>query len=108
MPRGRRPGPPQPPPDEEQLLDEGVAPARVRLAVRLGQARFERGLTHQQLAEAAGLNRSIIVGIESGQRDPAFSSLVKLQSFLGLGEWEDLLGPTDVGRNDPGGPPRAW
>lgn len=38
----------------------------VRLRVRLGQLRVERGLTYDTLAANAGISRSILVALETG------------------------------------------
>ena len=39
----------------------------VRLRVRLGQLREERGLTYDALAAEAGINRSNLVALETGK-----------------------------------------
>jgi DNA-binding XRE family transcriptional regulator len=39
----------------------------VRLRVRLGQLRAERGLTYDALAAQAGVNRSNLVALETGK-----------------------------------------
>lgn len=91
MPRGRTPGPPQPAPRLDELTASGVPSEAARLAQRLGRLRVKRGWTHQQLADAAQVNRSIVVGIENGVRDPAISSLRKIKLALELDSWDELL-----------------
>ena len=49
---------------------------------RLRQARKKRGMTQAQLAKGAGLTASAISQFESGDREPSFSSLVKLARAL--------------------------
>ena len=78
MPRGRRPGEPQPAPDRSALEKGGVEPELARLAEAIGTVRVQRGWTRQQLADASGTNNRIVLGIESGIRDPNFTTVVKL------------------------------
>lgn len=93
MPRGRPIGPPQPAADAQRLEDEGASPGQITLAVRLSALRIRAGWTHQQLATAAGINRAIVAGIESGVRDPTLGTLRKLRDALSVEDWNELLGP---------------
>jgi predicted transcriptional regulator len=50
-------------------------------------------LTHQQLANRSGVNRSSIAGVEAGTRDVSFSTLVRLREALHAATWDELLDP---------------
>lgn len=52
------------------------------LGERIRQWRFTRGMTQQQLAEAAGLTQSGLMRVESGQTNPQLSSLQGIASAL--------------------------
>lgn len=91
MPRGRPPADPQPPPSARELIAAGVAKEMATLAEVVGELRVARGWTRQQLAAAAGLNHAVVAGIEAGTRDPALSSLIKLQEVFGLPGLADLF-----------------
>lgn len=61
-------------------------PADVR--AQLGQAvraeRVRRGLSQEELAERAGLDRTYISGLERGTRNPALTTQQKVASALGV------------------------
>ena len=61
-----------------------------RLAANVRRLRAERGLTQEQVANAAGLSLSDVGRIERGERDPGVRVLSKLAAGLGV-EVEDLL-----------------
>jgi len=84
MPRGRTPGQPQPAPTPEELNRAGAPPDLARLALVVGVARVEVGWTRQQLAEASHTNHQVIVGIESGSRDPNFTTVLRICRTLGI------------------------
>jgi transcriptional regulator with XRE-family HTH domain len=46
--------------------------------------RHERGWTQEQLAEAAGLDRSYVAGVEAGARNVSLDAIVKLAYGLGV------------------------
>lgn len=46
--------------------------------------RESSGMTQENLAEAAGLDRSYIGGIERGERNPALAAILRLASALGI------------------------
>lgn len=56
--------------------------ARRMFAKRLRERRQEQKLTQTELASRAGLTGSAISQFESGDRDPSFSSLVKIAHAL--------------------------
>lgn len=61
-----------------------------RLAANVRRLRSERGLTQEQVANAAGLSLSDVGRIERGERDPGVRVLAKLARGLGV-EVEDLV-----------------
>jgi transcriptional regulator with XRE-family HTH domain len=99
MPRGRPPGAPQPVADPETLRANRVDEAAARLALSVSRLRVQRGWNRQQLADAAGLNHAVVTGVETGSRDPSFSSIVKLARALDVDSWSELLGsaPLETG-----------
>jgi transcriptional regulator with XRE-family HTH domain len=68
--------------------------ARQALARNLRQCRLLRGLSQEQLAERAGLDRSYVGGIERAERNPGLDTIAKLAAALELGIGE-LLGEPD-------------
>ena len=93
MPKGRKPGPPQPEPEPDELRHTGASEEQRQLAVGLARLRRTHGWTHQQLANTSGVNHATIAGIEAGVRDASFKTLVRLRAALGSPDWPDLLGP---------------
>lgn len=63
-----------------------------RLRTRLRQLRTERGLTLQQVADAAGLDVSTLSRLESGKRRLAIDHLPGLAAAVGV-TVDDLLAP---------------
>jgi transcriptional regulator with XRE-family HTH domain len=55
------------------------------LPARLKQLRESRGWTQTQLAEACGINASMIGHYEIGSREPLLSQFVRLCEGLGIG-----------------------
>jgi transcriptional regulator with XRE-family HTH domain len=51
--------------------------------------RTARGMSQETLANAAGLDRTYVAGIERGERNPSLTSLLRLTEALGvrLSEW---------------------
>lgn len=68
-------------------------PLDQRVRGRLRQLRSERGLTLQQVADAANLDLSTLSRLESGKRRLAIDHLPGLAHALGV-TMEELLGPT--------------
>ena len=66
--------------------------------VRLGQiiykARAKRHLTQEQLAEAAGISKKYVSGIENGKNNLSYNVLCKLVSVLQI-PVESLFYPSD-------------
>jgi transcriptional regulator with XRE-family HTH domain len=66
------------PPDAAQLTAR-----RRAFGDRLRVARREAGLTQEQLAERAGIDRAAYSEIERGHRDARLSTLLRIESALG-------------------------
>ena len=73
-------------------MDEADA-AGVHLARNLAQLRHSRALTQEALARAAGLPRSTIANLESGEGNPSLAVLVKVSAALGAPVDELLSAP---------------
>lgn len=69
---------PATPPDGAELHS-----LRLAFGDRLRAARREAGLTQEQLAERAGIDRAAVSEIERGQRDARLSTLLRIESALG-------------------------
>lgn len=69
---------PATPPDGAQLHS-----LRLAFGERLRMARRETGLTQEQVAERAGIDRAAYSEIERGQRDARLSTLLRIESALG-------------------------
>jgi transcriptional regulator with XRE-family HTH domain len=72
--------------------DAGDRPLDVRVRTRLRQLRTERGLTLQQVADAANLDVSTLSRLESGKRRLAIDHLPGLAAALAVSV-DDLLAP---------------
>jgi len=71
-----------------------------RFQATLKQLRTKRGLTQEELAEAAGLSRDAIVRLERGDRQPRFGTLNALADGLGVDVGELWArGAVSVGRD---------
>lgn len=53
-----------------------------QFGVNLRACRLERGLTQEQLADRAALDRTYISGIERGERNPSLVNLARLAEAL--------------------------
>ncbi len=69
-------------------------------AARLKRTRERQDLNQTQLAEKAGLTRAAISQLESGQREPTFSTIVRLAKALDASP-SDLMGLEDLDELDP-------
>ncbi len=61
-----------------------------RLGIRIRELRLEQGMTAQNLAEKAGIDRITIYGIETGRQHGRFESLLGLADGLGV-SYNDLF-----------------
>lgn len=53
-----------------------------KLVKLLKEKRLEKGLSHQTLADIAGVNRSTISRVESGERIPTITVCLKITNAL--------------------------
>ena len=60
------------------------------LGRRIAQARRERGLTQEALAERVGVSQTSIVRIEKGHTSPSVPNLIAIADTLGL-SLDDLV-----------------
>src|SRR5579859_7105700 len=60
---------------------------------RLARLRLERNLTQVQLATAAGVSKSTVQRLESGDVSPQLSGFIRVCRVLDLGERLELLVP---------------
>ena len=65
---------------------------------RVRAARQEVGISQEELADRAGLDRTYVSGIERGQRNLALLNLVRLAGALSLDPGELLVGLRNKGR----------
>lgn len=54
----------------------------VKLAAKLRALRERRGMSQEQLAEAAGLGRSHLARLETARQDPTLTTIEKLAKAL--------------------------
>lgn len=57
---------------------------KLKFGSNVRRLRESLGMTQESLAEAAGLDRSYIGGIERGERNPALTAILQLASALGI------------------------
>jgi transcriptional regulator with XRE-family HTH domain len=60
------------------------SPAHAAFGEAIRQMRGERGLSQEALAEACGLDRTYISGIERGSRNPSLTNILKIAAALGV------------------------
>jgi transcriptional regulator with XRE-family HTH domain len=58
------------------------SPQHLAFGSALREARTARGLSQEQLAHAAGLDRTYVPGIERGERNPSLTNLLRLAAAL--------------------------
>lgn len=54
------------------------------LGLTVRRLRQEAGLSQEALADAAGLDRAYISGLERGRRNPTLASLTRIATALGV------------------------
>ncbi len=57
---------------------------RLNLGLAVRSERLRRGLSQEELAERAGLDRTYISGLERGTRNPALTTQHKVADALGI------------------------
>src|SRR6476661_6002548 len=82
-------------------MDESAANLASVIGVRVRHERQSRGWTLDQLAEAAGVSRRMVVSVEQAAVNPSVGTLLRLSDALGVGLpavvelWDWTLGPGD-------------
>ena len=69
----------------------------VDLGEAIRRARSRKGLTQEELAEAAGVHRNYIGDVERGETNVGFLNLLKLAEGLGI-SLEELIGRYEAER----------
>lgn len=67
------------------LMDDGIASLASAIGARVKQERQSRRWTLDQLAEAAGVSRRLVVNVEQGAANPSVGTLLKISDALGVG-----------------------
>lgn len=80
--------------DTDAALGEGIGDIEQRVAERIRTLRRQRGLTLQNLAERAGVSKSMISKVERGEASPSAGTMSRLAEGLGVSI------STLVGEND--------
>jgi transcriptional regulator with XRE-family HTH domain len=66
-------------------MDQGTAALASAIGVRVKQERQSRRWTLDQLAEAAGVSRRMVVNVEQGTANPSVGTLLRISDALGVG-----------------------
>ncbi|MFJ6194927.1 helix-turn-helix domain-containing protein [Micromonospora sp. NPDC092111] len=66
-------------------MDQSTAALAVAIGVRVRQERQSRRWTLDQLAEAAGVSRRMVVNVEQGAANPSVGTLLRISDALGVG-----------------------
>ena len=66
-------------------MDQSAANLASAIGVRVKQERHSRGWTLDQLAEAAGVSRRMVVSVEQAAVNPSVGTLLRLSDALGVG-----------------------
>jgi transcriptional regulator with XRE-family HTH domain len=70
---------------------------RTRLGRRVRFLRLKAGLSQEDFADACGLDRTYVGGIERGERNPSLKNILKLASTLDVTVPELFSDAPDVG-----------
>jgi len=66
-------------------MDESTTALASAIGARVKQDRQERRWTLDQLAEAAGVSRRMVVNVEQGTANPSVGTLLRISDALGVG-----------------------
>jgi quercetin dioxygenase-like cupin family protein/DNA-binding phage protein len=66
-------------------MDESTAALALAIGVRVRRERQSRRWTLDQLAEAAGVSRRMVVNVEQGAANPSVGTLLRISGALGVG-----------------------
>lgn len=66
-------------------MEPGAGELAVAIGARVRRERQGRGWTLDQLAEAAGVSRRMVVNVEQGSSNPSVGTLLRLAEALGVG-----------------------
>ncbi len=66
-------------------MDESTAALALAIGARVRQERLARRWTLDQLADAAGVSRRMLVNVEQGTANPSVGTLLRLSDALGVG-----------------------
>ena len=67
------------------LVDESTAALASAIGLRVRQGRQSRRWTLDQLAEAAGVSRRLVINVEQGAANPSVGTLLRIADALGVG-----------------------
>lgn len=76
---------PQRPVHYHALMDQSTTALASAIGARVRQERQARRWTLDQLAEAAGVSRRMLVNVEQGATNPSVGTLLRLSDALGVG-----------------------
>jgi transcriptional regulator with XRE-family HTH domain len=66
-------------------MDKGTSALAAAIGGRVRQERQARGWTLDQLAEATGVSRRMVVNVEQGAANPSVGTLLRISDALGIG-----------------------
>lgn len=66
-------------------MDESAAALALAIGARVRQERQSRRWTLDQLAEAAGVSRRMVINVEQGAANPSVGTLLRISDALGVG-----------------------
>lgn len=69
----------------DALMDDSTAALARAIGLRVRQERKSHGWTLDQLAQAAGVSRRLIINVEQGTTNPSVGTLLRLSDALGCG-----------------------
>lgn len=70
---------------DSALMDQSTTALALAIGVRVKHERQSRGWTLDQLAEAAGVSRRMVINVEQGAANPSVGTLLRISDALGIG-----------------------